>query len=812
MNETSNAIDYWDAEEEETFLSAEKGFIEHHLKREPKNAVALSGGGIRSATFSLGALQALSRAGVLKRMDYISTVSGGGYLGGSLQWWWNGPNESKETFDASGTRFPYGIKDPQENATMALTSAEEPAKPSHQDKILDYLRSHGNYLTPGRGIGVWSGVGILTRAIVLNLILWLTMATALLWVVRKVGDPVGAFILGIFRADWFIGLLTSLMKNDSQEMPASFALLLGAAIIIALLFIVFSIIYSVSTYKSRRKRSHIEERSYKVAFEELGKFWNKISSKYGQRRIYESVYQISHPFFYGLLAIGIIPLLHAYAVTKNPGLQGLIMTGAGVASGLWGYFKSMSKSAPTIAKAVALPVGSLLFLYGVSILAYQIALYALDPAKYGFGDYASIIYVAFGGTFLLSLVMMFRVNINYISPHRFYRDRIMEAFMPAWSTVDINSSGWSPLADKLRLSAAWPGQSKQVTTPFPLINTNVVLVNQKPRSKLEGTGKNVRHRRFRLRGGDNFVLTPFASGSLATGWRMSGKFMEDSVTLASAVAISGAAANPDAAYLGNGHTRNRFVSTVMRLFNLRLGYWVVNPRYDKGKRRSVNHFRPGLLYAITSRGHKSKRPIVELTDGGHFDNLGVYELIRRRAKIVIVCDGEADKETSYSAFVSLARRVEEDFDVKFEFRENRGPELLVEDIPMLYPSGAKSSEWGFFVAKIHYKKTAEIGAVIYLKATMIGEVSLKTKGYKGAHPDFPDETTADQFFDEEQFEAYRELGYAIAKSAVAHLGLENNDLSDPKRFVEDVWQKEELIKLEVGKTASKTELSSDTSN
>ena len=796
MDKDGGGVSYWDADKEREFLDQEAKFITEMRGRPPKNAVAMSGGGIRSATFSLGALQALSRSGVLDHMDYMSTVSGGGYLGGSLQWWWSGPNEAETRFDASSEKFPYGTTDPQYQAdTKSNGHASQ-----NQKKILRHLRSHGNYLTPGSGIGVWSGVGILSRAIVLNLILWLTLASGVFWLLIGLSD----FLQKQFGTHQDVigriagGFAIPLNGDKAVEIPFIFAALLCFAALIAVLFILFSIAYSISTYFGRAAERVLQQREKQDALDALHKLLPKMNSKYGWRRIYETFYQRAHPVFYASLAIGLIPVLHAFAIDDKPGLQGLIATGIGVASGLWGYFGSMRKFAPGIATRIALPLGSLLFLYGGAILTYQLALYVYDPESQGIGEHAALVDTGFWVLLAVSIAMMFLVNINYISPHRFYRDRIMEAFMPAWSTVDTNSTGWSPLADRFRMSAAWTHQPGDARCPFPIVNTNVVLVNEQPRRKHEeeDIDRNERHRRFRMRGGDNFVLTPFASGSLATGWRDTRSYMGDNVTVASAVAISGAAANPNAAYLGSGHTRNRLVSVVMRLFNLRLGYWVANPRYDKRRSCKANHFRPGFLYTVTRRGHKSKRPIVELTDGGHFDNLGVYEMIRRRARVIIVCDGEADKKTSYSAFVSLVRRVEEDFGTRIKFKKNRGPELLVEDISMPYPSGAKSATTGFFVARIDYPDQDEPGVILYLKATMIDGVSLKTKGYKGAHPDFPDETTADQFFDEVQFEAYRELGYAIAHSAVKALELTPALLDDPADLIDRAWRDEELKKEE----------------
>ena len=83
------------------------------------------------------------------------------------------------------------------------------------------------------------------------------------------------------------------------------------------------------------------------------------------------------------------------------------------------------------------------------------------------------------------------------------------------------------------------------------------------------------------------------------------------------------------------------------------------------------------------------------------------------------------------------------------------------------------ADCGHAVAKIHYPGEQNPGTLIYLKTTLIDGLSLKVLGYKGKHPDFPDQTTADQFFDEEQFEAYRELGYVIGSEMIDGVDLAN---------------------------------------
>ena len=79
----------------------------------PWSGIGLSGGGIRSATFCLGVLQALTEKDILRRFDYISSVSGGGYIATSLQWWWGGPRDDGDgagepSFGLRPSDFPYG--------------------------------------------------------------------------------------------------------------------------------------------------------------------------------------------------------------------------------------------------------------------------------------------------------------------------------------------------------------------------------------------------------------------------------------------------------------------------------------------------------------------------------------------------------------------------------------------------------------------------------------------------------------------------------------------------------------------------------
>ena len=149
--------------------------------------VGLSGGGIRSASLALGVLQALAEAGLLGRFQYISSVSGGGYVASALQWWWSrgretggsklneGPN-SKTLFGTSPENFPYGPA----RAMLQPGNKSESSTPGHRAvENLAFLRAHSSLLVRGNGLNLWSMLGVLLRTIVISLLTWLPLLTFL---------------------------------------------------------------------------------------------------------------------------------------------------------------------------------------------------------------------------------------------------------------------------------------------------------------------------------------------------------------------------------------------------------------------------------------------------------------------------------------------------------------------------------------------------------------------------------------------------------------------------------------------------------
>jgi hypothetical protein len=353
---------------------------------------------------------------------------------------------------------------------------------------------------------------------------------------------------------------------------------------------------------------------------------------------------------------------------------------------------------------------------------------------------------------LLLIVLAYFLPINNISIHRYYRDRLMETFMP--DVEEVMTAGAAHEAIKANATGVDQlGLGENAQAPYHLINTNVILVE----SSIA---------KFRGRGGDNFIISPLYSGSNATGWRSTREFCQGSITLPTAVAISGAAANPDAGVAGQGLTTNVIVSILMSIFNLRLGYWASHPDQDRAYPFDwiPNYFNPGFVEIFQRNQMNENAHFLQLSDGGHFENLALYELFRRRARLIVVCDAGADPRYEFSDLANAIEKARVDFGVTVDIKKQDLEKLIPATKPaqtdMDYPVAEKS----YLLANVDYHDgSTQPAKLIYIKTTLSTKTPADIHGYKRTHPDFPDETTVDQFFDEVQFEAYRELGWQIGQ-------------------------------------------------
>ena len=242
------------------------------------------------------------------------------------------------------------------------------------------------------------------------------------------------------------------------------------------------------------------------------------------------------------------------------------------------------------------------------------------------------------------------------------------------------------------------------------------------------------------------------------------------LTLGTAMAVSGAAMSPTA-----GRTTHPIRAFILGLLNARLGLWVGNPSSPS----TVSQESPPLTgWAVLSEvlGIRAKfTSWIHLSDGGHFENLGVYELLRRGCSRIVVVDGSCDPKGYMADLANLIRRARIDLGIIVRNPEaadfgadlgsrwsDAGPLALDSDDR----DGTAEGSWRWFT--VDYGQDMPLGRLLYIKPSAVGRADLpiEVRQYWKRSPAFPHETTADQFFTEAQMEAYRSLGQADGERAL----------------------------------------------
>jgi hypothetical protein len=259
---------------------------------------------------------------------------------------------------------------------------------------------------------------------------------------------------------------------------------------------------------------------------------------------------------------------------------------------------------------------------------------------------------------------------------------------------------------------------------------------------------------------ESFTISPLHCGSLFRGYRRSRLYGGvDGVSLGTAVTISGAAVSSNMGY----HSSSAAVTFVLTLFNARLGWWLGNPGAAGGDRSYATSLTeppyqrsfprmslaPLIMEAFGLTDDTSR--YVLLSDGGHFDNLGLYEMVLRRCRYIVAVDGSQDEHNTFEDLGATVRKIRIDLGIEITFDGGAVP---------IYAKGSPEIKAGkgryCAVATIHYPEAD--GVLVYIKPTILGSEPRDVLQYSAANPAFPHQATLDQFFDESQFESYRRLG------------------------------------------------------
>ena len=378
-----------------------------------------------------------------------------------------------------------------------------------------------------------------------------------------------------------------------------------------------------------------------------------------------------------------------------------------------------------VLSAIAAP---LLFLE-IELAAYAVTMGEITLGSITLPVLGTLSSAAIGNIVVLAGVTLWIfLDINFTAPHRHYKKKLGEAYLvqldPAKQKGALKANVSLPLSQGTNKNRA----------PYHLVNGALnVPASQNPAMQGRLT--------------DFFLFSPAFCGSPLTGYERTQKWeeLDGSLDLGTAMAISGAAAAPQ---MGTSTMQN--ASFWLALFNSRLGYWVRNPKKGGSRRGSP----PDLFYLLQEMfgWADENRPYLNVSDGGHIENLGVYELLRRKCKYIVAIDGEQDPKMTFHGLTTLQRLAAIDLGVTID--------IGVDDL-RLGDKGLSHSHFTF--CRIKYPDgsrdgPASYGYLIYLKLSLTGNEGEFIRRYRLDEPDFPHHSTADQFFTEAQFEAYRSLG------------------------------------------------------
>lgn len=834
------------------------------------SALCMSGGGIRSAAFCLGVLQALAKQRLLDQFDYLSTVSGGGFIGGWLQ---------------------ILIRE------LGGIGSVEDAIVQPRPAALRRLRAFTNYLTPQTGpfsSDTWAGAVIYLRNLLIN---WAVFAPLFLllalipigyrtaiwtfsdftWVNVAVLVGAGSALLGgISRACSLLpshrehrppsGLTPAYASTESIEWSvvfpafswiflipclAEFAIVRGhpwlahdANWIVPLVYLVVMIMgyclaWWFQSYRtdpgfrlfranfvrwvtasigsalltwlllnvaisvlSHRPKPLLDTALVLTVFAPLGLAVVHVlqTALYVALRRETELADLDREWlgrvnamilrpavgwvilaFCCLIITVLIPLVEPGAIATWSG--GRISVVGAITALIGGVTAWLGKIWPSIQTFVDKPAvwdrvkaylpailcilfaACLLIVCGgvlQSVLAHLQIIVGNGPVKEQSRWLPLALQVIVAATLFLGVTTFQHVNVNRFSMHAVYRNRLVRAFLgSARNTREPDPfTGFDPDDN-----APFSSLRETAGSLFPVINATLNIT----------AGSNTA---WAERKAASFVATPLACGSGAlrhptqppAEMEPAGAFVpttcfagqetlkktpvqaEDSgIRFGSILTVSGAAVSPNW-----GYHSSRVTSFVMTLFNMRLGVWLPNPSTSTAEELRLAQPRNSLLALVNEMLGQTTddSQAIYLSDGGHFENLGLYEMLRRRCSSIVVIDAGADEACTLADLGNALRKAEIDFGITVAMQ---GPMHLYSRSHLEADQQLVDCARGFALGDIHYGG-GHTGRLLYIKPSFLSNIPADVHSYGAEHTAFPQESTLDQWFTESQFESYRKLG------------------------------------------------------
>jgi hypothetical protein len=464
--------------------------------------------------------------------------------------------------------------------------------------------------------------------------------------------------------------------------------------------------------------------------------------------------------------------------------------------------------------------------YGVSV-AVDALTGVLTAQNATWEQFALADLICAAGTAAVAVLFGWRIDINEFSMQSFFRNRVTRCYLGA-TLRDRQPDPFTGFDDRTKVTKKnireqtipprvvdllpekfnrHEHRDGEYHGPFPIFCTTLNLT----------TGEDLATQE---RKGASFAFTPLYSG-YSVSWTegKSGKvsfngyvptkdyaYRQGGIHLDTAVAVSGAALNPNM-----GYNSNPALAFLMTFFNVRLGWWITNPRMKhrwRAKRNRPTPKFPGLwlLQELFGSVNDASR-YVNLSDGGHFENMGLYELVRRRCSYIIVCDAEGDATMKFEGMGTAIAKCRSDFgaEIDLDLRplqldEKSGyssahcvvgtiryppppPPVEGEEEAKVAPSARECDCMG------DAGKDPYTGVIVYMKSSLVGDEPADLLAYKLRHDVFPHDMTGNQWFTETQFESYRRLGHHIAMTAIQPALSPERDQVNHRSEIKDLFRR-----------------------
>ncbi|WAU78328.1 patatin-like phospholipase family protein (plasmid) [Streptomyces sp. Qhu-G9] len=754
-------------------------------RKPAESGFCVSGGGIRSAAVTMGALQALRRH--LLKSRYLVAVSGGGYTAGALQ--------------LALTPQPTGqdgnpIRPQEHLATLAdAFAAGSPEE--------DHVRRHAKYLADSPKEYLVAA-GTVLRGLALSFSL-LTLAFAALGQYLRLFYthlPLTDLSRFIWRAPKFTPTCRVPVEpacfREQLVFPAlklyphawvSVLALLGLAGVLSVVFALWQV-YGLMFRRPWHASGRSQLRDVKSR-----RPWQRstVTAVVGLAAAV-SIYVIVLPaviwFFTWLAgwqwvpgnggrALGLLGAVTAAAtalgtlfVTAYRGVKKVLPTGekAPLRSGGKTLLASVG-SRGWIRAVVCWLVLLLVAFFGLALMSWTV----VHSGRWHWAWQA--------GVPVVLIVLAVSIDQTVFSLHPFYRRRLAGAFSLRRAVLRDGSVGVLPydyFAEGTPLSRYAARVEKEKET-FP----QVLFV--------ASAAVSTRNRTAPGRPAVPFTFAADYVGGPDTGWvrtdtmeKTAPPLIARDLTVQSAVAASGAAF---ASAMG---TQTTFMERLLALTNLRLGTWIPNPLYlAELVAQGPDHRLPRLpwvrrlryqLQELVNR-YSDTTPLLLCTDGGHFDNLGLVELLRLRCRTVFVIDASGDDPPLATTLAQAVTLAYEELGVRITFDgpddldpldlvpgsgTPRGPEEPMKALNARFSKRCAVRGTITYPERLPFsegKPPDDKGTIIFAKANLTSDMPYELLSYAVEEEAFPRISTMDQWFDHTQFDAYRALGHFMGTQA-----------------------------------------------